>query len=343
MRIKRLHLSEWAEILPDRGIEPFHTAAALEVTSRHVPGTIHLLGGFKGDEPVGLLPIHERRKLGGRLLTSPPLNLGIGRLGPVIMSSSPKQRKQELTNRRFVRAALDELDADGPRTLLRLACAPGYTDPRPFQWSGFAVKPAFTYRLSLEETDRDEVLDNFTRGLRRDIRKRDESGISIDRGDVTDLRRIYDAVKIRHHEQDHRYPLSWEFVRDLVDALDEQVRVYVARADGEFIAGTVVLYSTETAHFWKGGTKADYTISPNSLLHWRIITDILEDPELSGVEGYDLYTANNERLAEYKSKLGGSPQPYFIVESGGPAMTAAKGIYRMTAFGKNPLGESGQL
>jgi len=77
-------MSEWAEVLPDHGIEPFHTASALDVITRHVPGKLHLIGGFKGDEPVGLLPIHERRKLGGRLLTSPPLSLGIGRLGPLV-------------------------------------------------------------------------------------------------------------------------------------------------------------------------------------------------------------------------------------------------------------------
>lgn len=343
MRIKRLHSSEWAEALPVRGTEPFHTAAALDTIDQHVSGTVHLLGGFKGDEPVGLFPIHERQKLGARLLTSPPLSLGIGRLGPLVMSNSPKQRKQERTNRRFIRAALDELDAANPRTLLRLACSPEYSDPRPFQWNGFQVEPAFTYRLSLDDTDADTVLKNFTRDLRREIGKEDEVPFDIERGGINDVRRIYDSVKARHRDQNHRYPLPWEFVRDLVDTLDEQVRVYVARTDGEFVAGTIVLYSAETAYFWKGGTKTDHTVSPNSLLHWRIIKDVLEDPELSDIEAYDLYTANNERLAEYKSKLGGSPQPYFVVESGGPAMTAAKGIYRMAAFGKNPLGESGQL
>ena len=342
MRIKRLQLSEWEEALPNRGIEPFHTAAALEVIDRHISGTLHLIGGFKGDEPVGLFPIHERQKFGGRLLLSPPLNLGIGRLGPVVMSNSPKQRKQERTNRKFIRAALDELDATGPRTLFRLACTPGYDDPRPFQWSGFSAQPAFTYRLSLSETDPDTVLKRFSRDLRRDINKADDTDFTIERGGMTDVRKIYDSVKARYREQDHQHPLPWEFVRDLLDTL-EQARVYVARANGEFLAGTIVLYSPETACFWKGGTKTGHTVSPNSLIHWRIITDILEDPELADVEAYDFYTANNERLAEYKSKFGGEPTPYFIVESGGPAMAAAKGIYRMAAFGKNPLGESGQL
>jgi len=343
MDTKRLQLSEWAEALPDRGIEPFHTAPAINVISRHVPGKLHLIGGFKGDEPVGLFPIHERRKLGGRLLTSPPLSLGIGRLGPIIMSSSPKQRKQERTNRRFIRAALEELDAANPRTLVRLACAPEYTDPRPFQWEGFSVEPAFTYRLSLAETDPDTVLKTFNKDMRREIRKEDEVDFSIERGGIGDARQIYDSLKARYREQDQRYPLSWGFVRDLLKNLDDQVRVYVARADGKCVAGMIILYSTETAYFWKGGTKTDYSISPNSILHWYAIRDILEDPALSEVTAYDLYTANNERLAEYKSKLGGSPQPYFVIESGGPAMAAAKGIYRMAAFGKNPMGESGEL
>lgn len=338
MHIRRLQLSEWAEALPDHGIEPFHTGAALQVVDRYISGTLHLLGGFKGDEPVGLFPIHEREKFGVRVLTSPPLNLGITRLGPVVMSDSPKQRKQERTNQKFIQAVLDELDAMDQRTLVRLASAPDYTDPRPFQWNGLSVEPAFTYRLSLDGTDTDTILSNFTRDLRREIRKADDSDFLLERGEMADARRIYDSVKARYREQDQETPIRWEFIRDLVERMDENVRVYVARENGAFVAGLIVLYSADTACFWKGATKTDHTVSPNSLLHWRAITDIIEDTELSDINSYDFYTANVKRLANYKSKFGGSTKPYFIIESRGPAMTAAKEIYRMKAFGKGLLG-----
>ena len=56
-------------------------------------------------------------------------------------------------------------------------------------------------------------------------------------------------------------------------------------------------------------------MSPNNLLHWRVIEDILTDPELESIDAYDLYTANNERLVDYKSRFGESLTGYYVVES----------------------------
>lgn len=344
MRVKRLGLSEWGEVLPSDGTEVFHSPEALRIVDEYTPGELHLLGGFKGQDPAGLLPVHETTRLGGRVLTSPPLGVGISRLGPIVMPSSPKQRKQEAINNDFIRGIIEELDAENPRTLLRFSTSPSYTDPRPFQWNNFDVRPAFTYRISLQDTDSEQLLNSFSRDLRSDIRKQDDVDFSVEVGGFDALREVYDSVKERVQELDQRHPLSWEFVRDLYEALNEQARVYVARSpNGSFISGMIILYSNDSAYCWKGGVKTDRTVSPNSHIHWRILTDILEDPELEDIWNYDFYTANNERLTRYKSKFGGSPHQYFIIESGGTIMKAAKGLYRVSELGKSPLGKSGQI
>ncbi len=344
MRVNRLALSEWSDILPAKGVEVFHTSEVLDLVDEYTAGELHLLGGFNGDDPVGLLPISEETKLGGRLLTSPPLGLGIGRLGPIVMPSSPKQRKQEAINNEFVQEVIEELNADTPRTLVRISSSPDYIDPRPFQWNNFTVRPAFTYRISLRDVDAEQLLASFSRDLRSDIQKQDEVDFSVQVGGIKALRETYESIEQRVQELDQRHPLPWEFVRDLYTVLDDRARVYVARTEtGEFIAGMIILYSNDTAYCWKGGAKTDRTVSPNSLIHWRIITDILDEPELEEVEQYDLYTANNKRLTRYKSKFGGTPEQYFIIESGGPVMKAAKGLYRVSELGKNPLGESEQI
>ncbi len=338
MRIEQLELSEWGETLPESGIEPFHTPEALRVIDEHTPGELHLFGGFKGQEPVGLFPLHTRSKFGGCLLTSPPLGLGIGRLGPIIMSSSPKQRKKERTNETFIETVLDELDIDRRSTLVRLACSPHYTDPRPFQWNGFDITPAFTYRIETGGSDREELLQSFSRDLRKEIRKRDEVDISTRTGGIDGARRTHESISQRFEEQNQRLPLSWRFIRDLFEALDDRIRVYVAESDtGEFLSGMIIVYSNDTAHFWKGGAKAQRTVSPNSLLHWHVLEDIYTDPQLESVENYDLYTANNERLTRYKSKFGGTPTAYYLIESTGIATKVAKGVYRLSMLGKNPL------
>jgi len=118
-------------------------------------------------------------------------------------------------------------------------------------------------------------------------------------------------------------------VHDLVTALDGRCRVYVARdGDGEYLTGLIVLYSNDAAYYWEGGSRATYDdVSVNSLLHWAIIRDIVDDAALESVDRYDLVGANTRRLCRYKAKFSPSLVPYYIVESDSKAMDVAKTAY----------------
>lgn len=339
MEVRELGPSEWGEALPKTGFGPFHTPEALRVLDAHMTGEMRLFGGFKGQQPIGLLPAFVRERAGVRTVLSPPPGLGIRGIGPVVTSTSPKQRKREGVNRSFTEKVLGAVDADDPRTLFRMECSPQYGDPRPYRWNGFDVEPSFTYRIDLESRTSEEVLNSFSKSLRREIRDGQEMDLSISRRGVTGARKVYESTRDRYEEQGIEFPLPWEFMRDLVDALDERARVYVAEsADGEFLSGIVALYSNDAAHFWKGGTRRSYrNVSVNSLLHWRIISDVISDPPRPSVTQYDLYTANDERLSRYKSKFSGELAPYYGIESTGIPMTVAKKAYRMVTFGEDLL------
>lgn len=342
MRLETLSISEWGDVLPADGFEVFHSPELLQIIDDHYPGDLHLFGGFKGQEPVGLVPMFVREKSIGRLVTSPPVGFGIGRLGPMLMPTSPKQRKRESVNKEFVQKVIEATDADGPATLFRMSCNIQYTDPRPFYWEGFNVDPGFTYRLDLTSTTSDQTLKSFSRDLRKDIRKKDETGITIQTGGKRAAKKTYQAMQNRFRAQGTSHPLSWEFVHDLLEAFGDRVRVYVAESDeGGFISGMIVLYSNGTAYNWKGGAKPsnqNTRVSPNNLLHWRIIEDVLTDPALDSIEQYDLYTANNERLAQYKSSFGGTLIPYYIIESAGFPTMVAKWVYQTAKLQKSPFG-----
>lgn len=347
MRVEELGFSAWDEALPNEGFGPFHTTEALRVLDDHASGELHLFGGFKGNEPVGLMPVFVRRKSIGQLVTSPPVGFGIGRLGPVLMPTSPKLRKQESENKEFVRKVIETTNADETSSILRISSGTRYTDPRPFQWTGFDLEPRFTYRLGLESTDPDELLKSFSRDLRNDIRSRDDVDITIQTRGIAGAREVYESMEERYREQGLGVPLSWGFVRDLLEALEDRARVYTAESDdGEFLSGMIVLYSADTVYNWKGGTKTtdhDSSVSLNSLLHWRIIEDALTEPSLESIGQYDFYTANNERLARYKSSFGGTLSPYYVIESGGVPLKVAKGVYRMAVLRKDPRGERALL
>ncbi|MDS0258508.1 GNAT family N-acetyltransferase [Haloarcula sp. S1CR25-12] len=328
MRVERLSLSEWAETLPDTGYEVFHTPAALSAIEAHTDGELRLFGGFKGEQPVGLLPVVEQSRAVGRTVMSPPPAMNVPRLGPIVMPTSPKQRKRERVNRKFVEAVLAELNTDGPMSLVRLLTMCGYTDPRPFLWADFDLKTKYTYLVDLADTDPDSVLASFSKSLRRDVRNARESDVTVDAEGMAATRTVFERTRDRYAEQDRGFPLSWEYVSDLVAGLDDRARTYVARGpDGEFLSGVTALFGPDMAYFWQGGTRAEHDVAVNSLLHWRIIEDVLTDPTFERVGAYDLMGANTERLCDYKGKFAGELVPYYAVETDSPAMNLAKSAF----------------
>jgi hypothetical protein len=333
LRVEQLDLSTWADALPSSGFEVFHTPAALRALDKHVSGDLRLYGGFKGNQPVALLPVEMRRRSVGTAVMSPPPAMGIPRLGPVIMSPSPKRRKQERVNREFTAGVLERLGVESTLSLFRMVCNTAYADPRPYVWNDLDVEPFFTYTLPIDGTSPDELLKSFSKSLRREIRDAEKLDVTVERLSPEEgAREVYDDTTARYDEQDEKLGLSWPYVRDLLAALDEEnrCRVYVARdPDGNYVSGITVLYSNDMAYFWLGGTRADYEgVSVNSLVHWRIIEDIAAgDAPIDSVTTYDLMGANTERLCRYKAKFGAELTPYYTVESGGQGMELAKRAY----------------
>ena len=326
MDIEPISTADWESALPDRGFEPFHRASALTVLDDHTAGELDLWCGFNGDRPVALLPTLTREPRVGRAVLSPPPGLGVPRLGPLVMPASPKQRKREKLNREFVAAVCDRLTIDGRRTLFRATCSPTYTDPRPFDWEGLSVEPTFTYRLDTADRDLEAVRSAFSKSLRREIRDAEDLPVSVSREGVDGARAVFEATRERYADQERGFPMEWGYVRDLFTALEEFARVYVLRDDdSRFLTGITVLYSNDRAYFWQGGARTVHEgVSVNSLVHWHIVRDLVEDPPAESVTAYDLMGANTERLCRYKSKFGADLEPYYVVESDGKSMDVAK-------------------
>ena len=333
MNVERISLSEWGDAIPADGVEVFHTPDVLEVMDAHAAGKLRLFGGYWGQELVGVLPVFVREYPGVTAVLSPPPGLSVSRLGPVLMSKSPKRRKQEELNRTFTEEVLETIGAHDALTLFGMVFSTAYTDPRPYMWTGFDVEPRFTYCLDLRNRDNEEVLSTFTRDLRSEIRKLEDLSLDVKVGGSPEAVRVYDDYRERFAEQGVNFPTPREYTRDLVEALDDRARVYTAESpDGEFLGGITVLYSNDMAYFWQGGMRANYEgLSVNSLLHWRIIEDILTDLALDSIDTYDLGRAAVERLGRYKSKFGPDLVPYYEVRSG-KLMEFAKKAYAFITY-----------
>ncbi|WP_049925912.1 GNAT family N-acetyltransferase [Halopiger goleimassiliensis] len=335
MDVERLDLTEWGDALPDRGVEVFHDPDALAVLESHTDAELRLYGAFKGQQTVGLLPVFVADRAVGRTVFSPPLSLGVPRLGPILDPNSPKRRKAERINAALAEGVLEDLEVGRRSTLFRMTCPLGYDDPRPYTWNDCSVEPEFTYVVDLADAeDVDDAMMGFSKSLRNEMRRYDQVDLEIDTEGIGAALRIYDDVVEQYAEFGEEAPMSRQFLRNLLSNLDDdRWRVYVARTpDGEYESGIITLISNDLAYYWQGGVTASYdNVSVNNLLHRAILEDVVTDPELESVTGYDLVGANTERLCEYKGKFNGELRPYYVVESSGPEMTVAKTVYQRMA------------
>lgn len=329
MRTERLTLSEWAEALPARGTRVFHLPEALSVLDAYASGDLRLLGGYRDDELVALVPLFVRTgPLGTSTVTSPPPGMRVPHMGPTLLPSSSTDADREELNRLFVEAVLDRIGYDN-RTLLFLVCSPDYRDPRPYEWNGLSVDVSFTYHLEIGDRSPDDLLMSMSQGRRREIRDAEHLDVGVEHGGLTAAKRIYEETNRRLSDQNEPLDLSWPFVRDLIESLDDRALVHVARGpDDEFLGGVIALYSNDAGIFWLGGTRRDYeNVSVNSLVHWDIIRTIQEAPACESVTRYDMVGAGIPRLSKYKSSFGPELRPYYAVRSAGPKMRLAETTY----------------
>jgi hypothetical protein len=336
MNVDRIDFDAYESALPQTGWDVFHHPDALRTVADHADGACRLYAARKGQETIGLLPAFVTERAVGKTVLSPPPGFSIPRLGPLLMPNSPKRSKRERLNQSLVDAVLADVDAVESTTLFRLSTPLTYEDPRPLWWNDLSVEPRFTYVIDLPaDAEIDDVMGRFGRSLRREMRKRDALDLTISDEGLDGARRIHHEVEQRFAEQDELPPAPRAFAEDVVRALEDRARAYVARDEaGTYHGGVIVLYSADLAYYWLGGVRNSYeNVSVNTLIHRRVMEDVLTDPTLDSVSGYDLVGANTERLCEYKQQFCGDLVPYYLAESDGFGMRAVKTAYRVFQSG----------
>ncbi|KAB1191223.1 MULTISPECIES: GNAT family N-acetyltransferase [Haloferax] len=301
----------------------FHQYRALELQAEHSDSTLHPLVGFKNEHPIGLYPVFEIRKGPVRTAFSPPPDIRVPYLGPVMLDTDPiKRRKLERRRHQFIEGCTNWVEREISPTYSHTRIGDHYSDMRMFQWDGFVVTPRYTYNVDLTP-DEDDLLLSFSRNARRNIRGCGEEMENISVGGRTDLEEILSVVEGRYEEQDIAFGVPPEFVCDLYDELPEgQIRPYVYRVDGEFVSGIIAIHYGDTVSRWMGGVRTNQSdrASVNDLLDWRIMCDAKRE----GRVRYDLVGANTRRLNRYKAKYNPELVTVYQIERGSlPARTAA--------------------
>jgi len=303
---------------------PFHRFEALEVFADHADATLHPLLAYKGEQPVGLFPIFTLRKGPITAAFSPPPELKVSYLGPVVLTQpGMKAHSAEKRRRRLVDGCLDWLDDRYDPAYVHVRTSVSASDVRPFGWATFDETPRFTYVVDLD-AEPETLRDRFSRDARSNVRDAAADCAVTEAGPAT-VRRVVTQVRKRHEQQDIDFPLTTDFVADLYEALPEgYLRPYACRVDGEFVGGSLILDDGERVYNWQGTAKQDTDHDVNDLLHWEVLRAAAE----RGHSAYDLVGANDERLSRYKSKFAPTLRTYHSLERSATGLGTAARLYR---------------
>ncbi|MDS0281766.1 GNAT family N-acetyltransferase [Haloarcula onubensis] len=320
--------STWNDAL-DRTRErtPFHRFEALQVFADHADADLHPLLAYKGEQPVGLFPIFTVRKGPITAAFSPPPELKVSYLGPVVLAQpGMKPHSKEKRRRRLIEGSLDWLDEQYDPEYVHVRTSLGAPDVRPFDWATFTETPRFTYVVDLD-AEPETLRDRFSRDARSNVRDATEACEVSEEG-ITVARRVIRQVQDRHAEQDLDFPLTTRFVEDLYRALPEgYLRPYACTVDGEFVGGSLILDDGERVYNWQGTAKQETDHDVNDLLHWEVLRAAAE----RGHSAYDLVGANDQRLSRYKSKFAPTLRTYHSLERSSAGLGTAARLYRQFA------------
>lgn len=329
VRISADDHEEWDRLVRDssRGT-PFHYYDSLETFATNSNTRLHPFASYTGEEAVGLFPVFERSYPLVSMAFSPPPNMKVPYLGPLLVDHDHLPRRNlERRQLRFVRSCLEHVWSTLGPTYVYLRTTFGYSDPRPFGWEGFEFTPRFTYVVDLTPGGA-QLFDRFSGDARSNVRDCEDAGCAIELGGIEGIRSTVEQVRERHEKQGESYPLDSSVLEALYEQLPSgAVRPYVCRLDGEFVGGNIILAAGNTAYAWVGAATPDVDLGINDALHWRAMCDAID----RGERFYDLAGANNERLSSYKAKFAPDLEPYYVIRKRTQFMKAIEYAYARTS------------
>jgi lipid II:glycine glycyltransferase (peptidoglycan interpeptide bridge formation enzyme) len=169
----------------------------------------------------------------------------------------------------------------------------------------FNCVESYRHLLELKDKSPDQIWKNYDEGLKRNIRKALKSDLSFEkirsREEVDQFYKLYlDSMK--RNKALAKYPL--ELFHKIYDFLvPEFADIFFVKHRNQPIAGMVVIYSKDIAHYFHGGSDTEYLhLRPNDLLFHQAI-QIVKEKEISY---FDFLGSDKKFLSliQFKDKWG---------------------------------------
>ena len=325
------YADEWDQIVNDSPYGTiFHTWKWLEIAANHSGFVMHPLVGYVKGEPVGLFPLFHRKVYGINFAFSPPPHVALLYLGPVLRfndNMTKHQKRREDLYLSFFDCVNNYIKQVLKAQYIQIFLPPKLSDPRPFTWSGYSVKPEYNYETDLSSGP-ETLFQNLPKKKRQNINGAYKRGIIIEMGGKEEIEEIYALMVERYKEQGRRVRVPKEYLLEIYDAYNENIKVFVTKYEDEIVTGVIDIVFKNSLFSWIGNPKPRKIIpsSSNDILQWEEIQYCFRENLSSYVT---MGAAGNERLhTYYSSKFNPSLDVRFSAKKCSSCVRVIESAYR---------------
>lgn len=146
------------------------------------------------------------------------------------------------------------------------------------------IQPRLNMRLTMTGKTEDDLLAEFHRKTRYNIRLSKRKGVEVTNSREPEaVKAFYETHVIMSERQGITYR-PFEYFERVMEAYGEHARIYLASFEGEILAGALCIsYGKTTWYMYGGSTNAHRNLMPNYLMQWEMIKWGLEQ----GMTYYD--------------------------------------------------------
>ncbi len=151
-----------------------------------------------------------------------------------------------------------------------------------------AGQPRYVVQLPLAGRDEDDLLKGFNQLWRRNVKKAEKAGVSVELGRAADLPSFHELY-LETAERDGFTPRPLEYFEGMWEAMaaedEHRLRLYLAGHAGTLVAAaTMVRVGTHAWYSYGASSTAHRDARGSNAVQWRMIRDALAD----GCDVYDL-------------------------------------------------------
>jgi len=324
MKVQFVHdKSQWDKFVdesPDGTI--FHKWDLLRTVEKHSGYQLLPYGVYQDGELISVFPVFYRKDLMLRLVTTAPPQTGIPYLGPVMYKSTidMKPSTREKCLHKIVENVVMEINKLSPNHIY-IQMMPMHNDIRPFKWHEFQEESNFTYFIDLERP-LDEIRASFDRDARRLIREAGKKSLEVRQ--YPNVYTFYDIMQKRYAEQGLTLPLvSPEYIKDLLQAFPDNLRMYSAYKGKEIVSIVLVAIYNGRMTYWMGNPRMNSDFSGNEYMIWEAI----QRAKAEGCTEFEINGAGERRLCQFKSKFNPRLEVCYVVSKKDGLGTMAEWAY----------------